>query len=194
MSKIRWENRYNRNYNHEEIKLSDSLKNYIHSICNVNKKILDHGCGSGRVSKILMSECNSFIYYNDISDIAVDSLENFFTLYGYNNQKKIQGNIAEYTGENFDHIISHRVLHSCLNYMDILNKFYEKLNETIFISTRSDQCIDCAVKPFIKCFSQVELENILKNIGFKIIESGDFIELSARRRKENRYIYFVAQK
>jgi 2-polyprenyl-3-methyl-5-hydroxy-6-metoxy-1,4-benzoquinol methylase len=163
-------------------------------VCGANKKILDHGCGSGRASKILMSECDSFIYYNDISDIAVDSLENFFVLSNYKNQKKIQGNIIEYTGENFDHIISHRVLHSCFDYMSVLNKFYEKLNETIFLSTRSDQCVDCAAKPFIKCFSQVELENILKNIGFKIIESGDFIELSARRRKENRYIYFVAQK
>lgn len=196
MDKNRWERRYNRLYNHDSIPLEQCVKNYVQSICGDNI-VLDHGCGSGRLSKILL-KCNSFIYYNDISDIALDNLENFFSSTKYEKCKKIQGDIAEYKGENVDYIISHRVLHSCSNYMDVLNKFYEILNKTVFISTRSNECNDCITrrpgKEHLKCFSEIELKNIMEDIGFKILESGRFIELSARLKKENKYIYFIAQK
>jgi 2-polyprenyl-3-methyl-5-hydroxy-6-metoxy-1,4-benzoquinol methylase len=208
MNEIYWESRYTqKKYTHENIDLNCSILNHIQNF-KEGSRILDHGCGNGRVCKELIKK-NHFIYYNDISDASLSFLEKIFLEKNYLKTKKIQGCITRCEEKNFDHIISHRVLHSCENYLDIIKKFYEKLNGTLSLSVRSINCIEYNQKKSLinkenimvagdgkrtKFFTKIEIENILLANGFKIIEDGEFKELAARSKKPNSYLYFIVKK
>ena len=183
-------------YNYKYLTVNENLTEYVRFINDNfdNQTVFSHGCGSGRVEKLLSAK--NKVILNDISEYARAFAEKD------DNQDIFISNMEQRTNFNFDHLISHRVLHGCPNYEVILENLLGALLDTGFISFRSIKCAehDGIRNPvihrnkFIKFFELGELNDLIMYKGFAIIENGFFEELSARRRKKNTYEYFVIKK
>lgn len=202
-----WNNKHHlEHYSYTDISISDVLLNYINSLNNINT-FLDHGCGHGRVSKIV---CDKFpnidITINDIIPIAIDKSKE---LLKRKELHTVIGKIHHISGK-YDCIISHRVIHSCPNYKHIFGEISRLLDKegSCFISVRSIDCIqkethkewfdsntNTIYKPetgrFTKLFEVNEFQELLSNRGLNIIKSGNFTELSAKSKKNNQYLYAI---
>jgi len=205
-----WNNKHNSpEYNYTNVSISKPLIEYIDSLSNINC-FLDHGCGHGRVSKIIYNKFpHAEITINDIVPTAIEKSKqellncNLYTVIGR----------LHHISGSFDCIISHRVIHSCQNYKDIFREIYRLLsdNGTCFVSGRSINCIQKEINKdffdsnnntieinhngrFTKLFNMDEFIDLAKNAGLKIKKSGNFSENAAKSGKENEYLYIICSK
>ena len=184
-----WNNRWlDDNYNHD-CPISDYLLRYIKYINHLGGLVFSHGCGSGRVEE----KIENHVILNDISKYAI----------GIKNKKDKQSvyvtNVTTKIDFTFDHLISHRVLHSCPQYKLIIKNLLGSLKNTGFISARSTKCPEnnndrnpiyvSYNNKFIRFFEEGELNCLISEQGFDIMDSGSFDELSGRVKKKNVYDY-----
>ena len=204
-----WNNKHNdRNYNYDNVSICRVLVEYIDSL-NIVNNFLDHGCGYGRVSKMIFNKFpNAKITLNDIIDKPIQ--QNKTELSKCKSVSTVLGQI-HHIADKFDCIISHRVIHSCPNYKDTFREIFRLMSEnsSCFISVRSNECVQkdidvdflnktsCEIiKPngrFTKLFDKKEFTDLITNCGLTIKDSGQFYELSAKTTKANNYLYAICQ-
>lgn len=205
-----WNNKHNHpNYNYDNVNICDPLITYINKLNNINA-FLDHGCGHGRISKIIQDKFPlTNVTINDIIPLAIEKSQ---TILQQANLHTVIGQLHHVSGM-YDCIISHRVVHSCPNYRDIFREFYRLLSEdaTCFISVRSIDCIQKEIHSnfldsknnvvyterngrFTKLFKEDELRKYITNSGLTIKDFGKFSETAARSGKMNQYWYVICQK
>jgi cyclopropane fatty-acyl-phospholipid synthase-like methyltransferase len=210
-----WEDRYSsRFYYHEEI--CEELIKYINNLQVDNDSvILDFGCGAGRVCSFLLDTINSKVIGYDISKNAIknviENLEN-------STNKRLTLFCGDFNLFNlkFDHLVCHRVLHTIdpANYEVLVDKINYGLKEkgTIFISARSVECQEASeirnnvnyfsvgrnsfknklTNKFIHFLEEEEITELFPKLF--VVEKGYFFEKSGKRKKDNKYIYFVFKK
>lgn len=196
-------------YNYDNVNICDPLLTYINQLDNINS-FLDHGCGHGRISKIIQDKFPlTNVTINDIIPLAIKKSQ---AILQQANLHTVIGQLHHVSGK-YDCIISHRVIHSCPNYRDIFREFYRLLSEdaTCFLSVRSIDCIQkethkewfdpntniiyrSETGKFTKLFEVDEFQQLLISRGLKIIRHGKMTELSAKTKKNNQYLYAVCSR
>lgn len=161
---------------------------------NRNEKVLDAGCGTGRVTRILLEYLpNGMIYGIDNDPNMIKKAKD--NLVNYSNIVVMQSNLTSINSDTFpikfDVIFSNAVLHWILNHFKVFNNFYDILNDngSLLIQCGGfgnlQKTIDVfdSVKnlsEFTQYFSRWKIswnfakpedtKNILKRIGYKNIK------------------------
>jgi putative AdoMet-dependent methyltransferase len=118
-------------FNHCENKIeSENLFKYIIQICNIkkNEKILEFGCGSGRIGQYFVK--GNYDYYG--IDKSSNMIKKFVELLNYKKVEIIDGIILPYPDNHFDVVICYSVI----QYLNDLDEFNKLLDEFIRVSKR----------------------------------------------------------
>tara|TARA_B100001778_G_scaffold322767_1_gene315418 strand:- start:3103 stop:3759 length:657 start_codon:yes stop_codon:yes gene_type:complete len=207
-----WDRKHNKDeYTYKNVFIDENLLEYIESLDNI-KTFLDHGCGHGRISKVI---CDKFpnidITVNDITPKAIEKTTEL--LHETKNLHSVLGGIQYVSGE-YDCIISHRVIHSCPDYENTFTEIYRLLKKqgSCFISVRSlsddipkekhrqwfnskNNIIFKKIKGrFTKFFKTDEFKELITHSGLSIKNFGTFSELSAKSQTKNKYLYAICEK
>ena len=176
---------------------------------NINKiiklkddsKILDYGCGTGLVAFSLSNETNEVIGM-DNSNGMVEQFNKKAKELDFSNIKAIQHNIdnEDLTQNEFDLIITSMSLHHIKNANIFIKKAYEALKNDGLLCIND---LDKEDGTFHKKhnnegvyhfgFDKNELENSLKNLGFKIIDY-KIVHTDIREDREFPIFNLIAQK
>ena len=176
---------------------------------NINKiiklkddsKILDYGCGTGLVAFSLSNETNEVIGM-DNSNGMVEQFNKKAKELDFSNIKAIQHNIdnEDLTQNEFDLIITSMSLHHIKNANIFIEKAYKALKNDGFLCIND---LDKEDGTFHKKhnnegvyhfgFDKNELENSLKNLGFKIIDY-KIVHTDIREDREFPIFNLIAQK
>ena len=176
---------------------------------NINKiiklkddsKILDYGCGTGLVAFSLSNETNEVIGMDNSSGM-VEQFNKKAKELDFSNIKAIQHNIdnEDLTQNEFDLIITSMSLHHIKNANIFIEKAYKALKNDGFLCIND---LDKEDGTFHKKhnnegvyhfgFDKNELENILKNLGFKIIDY-KIVHTDIREDREFPIFNLIAQK
>ena len=176
---------------------------------NINKiiklkddsKILDYGCGTGLVAFSLSNETNEVIGM-DNSNGMVEQFNKKAKELDFSNIKAIQHNIdnEDLTQNEFDLIITSMSLHHIKNANIFIEKAYKALKNDGFLCIND---LDKEDGTFHKKhnnegvyhfgFDKNELENSLKNLGFKIIDY-KIVHIDEREGREFPIFNLIAQK
>ena len=176
---------------------------------NINKiiklkddsKILDYGCGTGLVAFSLSNETNEVIGM-DNSNGMVEQFNKKAKELDFSNIKAIQHNIdnEDLTQNEFDLIITSMSLHHIKNANIFIKKAYKALKNDGFLCIND---LDKEDGTFHKKhnnegvyhfgFDKNELENSLKNLGFKIIDY-KIVHTDIREDREFPIFNLIAQK
>lgn len=176
---------------------------------NINKiiklkddsKILDYGCGTGLVAFSLSNETNEVIGM-DNSRGMVEQFNKKAKELDFSNIKAIQHNIdnEDLTQNEFDLIITSMSLHHIKNANIFIEKAYKALKNDGFLCIND---LDKEDGTFHKKhnnegvyhfgFDKNELENSLKNLGFKIIDY-KIVHTDIREDREFPIFNLIAQK
>ncbi len=176
---------------------------------NINKiiklkddsKILDYGCGTGLVAFSLSNETNEVIGMDNSSGM-VEQFNKKAKELDFLNIKAIQHNIdnEDLTQNEFDLIITSMSLHHIKNANIFIEKAYKALKNDGFLCIND---LDKEDGTFHKKhnnegvyhfgFDKNELENSLKNLGFKIIDY-KIVHTDIREDREFPIFNLIAQK
>ena len=176
---------------------------------NINKiiklkddsKILDYGCGTGLVAFSLSNETNEVIGMDNSSGM-VEQFNKKAKELDFSNIKAIQHNIdnEDLTQNEFDLIITSMSLHHIKNANIFIEKAYEALKNDGLLCIND---LDKEDGTFHKKhnnegvyhfgFDKNELENSLKNLGFKIIDY-KIVHTDIREDREFPIFNLIAQK
>jgi ubiquinone/menaquinone biosynthesis C-methylase UbiE len=176
---------------------------------NINKiiklkddsKILDYGCGTGLVAFSLSNETNEVIGMDNSSGM-VEQFNKKAKELDFSNIKAIQHNIdnEDLTQNEFDLIITSMSLHHIKNANIFIEKAYKALKNDGFLCIND---LDKEDGTFHKKhnnegvyhfgFDKNELENSLKNLGFKIIDY-KIVHTDIREDREFPIFNLIAQK
>ena len=118
-------------FNHcENIQESKILFDHIIDICDINEheKILEFGCGSGRIGQYFVR--NNYNYYG--IDKSSNMIKKFIELLNYKNVNVINSLKLPFPDNYFDIVICYSVI----QYLNDLDEFEILLNEFIRISKR----------------------------------------------------------
>lgn len=202
-----WINKHNiPYYNYSNININSNLDNYIQNLPSI-KTFLDHGCGHGRITKIICSKYSNInITIQDIATNALNIATEAISKTNTNNKINIVSYPLHHLTGSFDCIISHRVIHSCENYKNIFKELKRLLSKegSCFISVRStlgelkypNNIIRKDNGKFTKLFSEEEFYKYIQINNMDILQSGSFTEKSARldKNKENNYLYAICKR
>ncbi len=166
-----------------------------------NAKILDYGCGTGLVAFNLSNETNEVIGMDNSSGM-VEQFNKKANELNYSNIKALKHDIDEedLKENEFDLIITSMSLHHIKNANIFIKKAYEALKKDGFLCIND---LDKEDGTFHKKhnnegvyhfgFDKNELENSLKNLGFKIIDY-KIVHTDIREDKEFPIFNLIAQK
>lgn len=164
------------------------IENNVRSICSKKKeslKILDVGCGPGRIADIVLTEENNLKYYGiDISQEMVNSVEDRFkgSQYFMNARVCDVSEKIPFELNYFDVVISIRVLKYNVNWKDIIknvNRVLKKGGYFIFtmLNKHSLNYFSKGEIPIYKTTIS-EITEILQKNGFNNIKIEDSSKLS----------------
>lgn len=158
--------------------ISDEIKNNI--VKEENKSVLEFGCGTGLISFNLVDYFNK-ITLIDNSEEMIKVVDNKIKTFNINNMKSICCDLENYNiSENYDVVYTSMVLHHIVNVEDIIRRFYSLLNNKgelcIIDLNKEDGRFHEEEKDFNghNGFSQIELKEVLSQVGFSNIKSYTF--------------------
>lgn len=158
--------------------ISDEIKNNI--VKEENKSVLEFGCGTGLISFNLVDYFNK-ITLIDNSEEMIKVVDNKIKTFNINNMKSICCDLENYNiSENYDVVYTSMVLHHIVNVEDIIRRFYSLLNNKgklcIIDLNKEDGRFHEEENDFNghNGFSQIELKEVLSQVGFSNIKSYTF--------------------
>lgn len=167
-------------------------QNYIKAVANTKKHlsandiVLDYGCGTGTSTNELTG-CVKQIYANDISSRMIEVAKAKAAELGIDNINYANTTIFDegYEKESFDTVLAFNVLHLVKDVQEVMQRINELLKpQGLFISTTA--CLGqkktflgilafiftkLRIIPYIKLFKITELENLIANGNFQVVET-----------------------
>ena len=171
--------------------LCPEVINYIHNIVDSpDTEVLDFGRrGPGIGDEFLKQKQFAKLHISN-QDTSLD-----------NNYQGVQ--------RSYQNIICHRFLHTTADYNRCIQQLFKMLSQrgSLFLSARSTDCQEYTNRnkyiqnnvfennfKYIKFFMNNEINQLVTNAGFAVIEDGAFTEISKFSGKENTYKYVIAVK